>query len=283
MSDLYNISLSELYVFNLDNLVIKNYDNTNRIYVLNSLSNHGIIDYNEHSLLKYILIQSSYDKKNNQLNVSLDDLQQYNKLKDQIKMRIKAKLDETPEQRAEKQREESERISKELEMKAAAKAAAKKAADEKSAKKEERNQYKFATGGPYVPPRRSQSYIPRSRSPSPPPSPPRQQYVPPPRQPSEQQTVSEVEGCRSYGKIPINVEDIRHFKRQSLIFHPDRNPGCKEEATVKFQELQTLLEEYQERVGQRGGRKKSMKRKSKKQQKYNKTKKLKINKKNMKK
>jgi hypothetical protein len=128
----------------------------------------------------------------------------------------------------------------------------------------------------------------RGRESALPPSRPEPQYIlePPPapvRRDDYLPIPSNDKRCLSAGITPIDIEDEGHYKYQSLIFHPDRNPDCTKEATEKFQKLQTLLEEYQERVGQRGGRKKSMKRKSKKQQKYNKTKKLKINKKNMKK
>ena len=283
------ITLGDLYNLDLDNLILQNYNYDDRIITLNEFTNHGIVNRDEYNLLKYILIDSLYDKKTNQLDVSIKDLQEYITLKDQIKMRIKEKLDETPEQRAQKQREESERISEEDKRAAAAKAAAKKIADEKAAKKEERNQYKFARPGQqYVPPRTSQSYGPRS--PSPPPSPPRQQYVPPPppREPSGppqfQQSVplpiplQEVEGCPAYGKTPTQCKNKKEYLRQSLIFHPDKNINCKEEATAKFQKLNDVCETAS------GGRRKSKYiKKSKKQQKYNKTKKLKINKKNMKK
>jgi hypothetical protein len=133
------------------------------------------------------------------------------------------------------------------------------------------------------------------REPALPPSRPEPQYIlePPPapvRRDDYLPRPSNDKDCPSAGITPIDIEDEGHYKYQSRIFHPDRNlgdhhrnPDCTKEATEKFQELQTLWGKYKETLGLRGGRKKSMKRKSKKQQKYNKTKKLKINKKNMKK
>ena len=46
--------------------------------------------------------------------------------------------------------------------------------------------------------------------------------------------------CTSKNKQPKACRDKKMFHRQSLIFHPDYNPGCEEEATAKFQHFITL-------------------------------------------
>jgi hypothetical protein len=47
--------------------------------------------------------------------------------------------------------------------------------------------------------------------------------------------------CKSKGIEPIEcLYDETEFKRQQLLFHPDLNPGCKDEATIKFQKLGNL-------------------------------------------
>jgi hypothetical protein len=126
----------------------------------------------------------------------------------------------------------------------------------------------------------------RGESPRQPPTVPREYYVVPTR--------SNVKGCPSHGKEPPEIETREQYeqykekklnRKLSLIFHPDRNPECAEDATIKFQKIKQYEDDIIRLMqqGLRGGRKKSMKLKSKKQQKHNKTKKLKINKKNMKK
>ena len=46
--------------------------------------------------------------------------------------------------------------------------------------------------------------------------------------------------CTSKNKEPKACRDKKMFHRQSLIFHPDYNQGCIEEATAKFQRFITL-------------------------------------------
>lgn len=46
------------------------------------------------------------------------------------------------------------------------------------------------------------------------------------------------DGCPSYGREPVNCSTKKDYITQTLIFHPDKNPMCKEESTQKFQALQ---------------------------------------------
>lgn len=46
------------------------------------------------------------------------------------------------------------------------------------------------------------------------------------------------DGCPSYGREPVNCSTKKDYINQTLIFHPDKNPMCKEESTPKFQALQ---------------------------------------------
>ena len=84
--------------------------------------------------------------------------------------------------------------------------------------------------------------------------------------------------CPSFKMTPEDCTDRTHYRKQALLFHPNRNTGCQESATIKFQDLAnfTKCKEFVStghNLQESGGRKKSMKRKLKKQQKYNKTKK----------
>jgi hypothetical protein len=45
-------------------------------------------------------------------------------------------------------------------------------------------------------------------------------------------------GCPSQGIEPVDCTDRSHYLRQTLIFHPDKNPDCPTDATTKFQALQ---------------------------------------------
>lgn len=56
--------------------------------------------------------------------------------------------------------------------------------------------------------------------------------------PIETQKEVSNDGCRSRGREPVNCSEENTYKEQALIFHPDRNPMCKEESTPKFQALQ---------------------------------------------
>jgi hypothetical protein len=73
--------------------------------------------------------------------------------------------------------------------------------------------------------------------------------------------------CPSNNKIPIDCEGNKtaYFK-QALIFHPDKNTDCKENATVKFQRLGMLCSSV------KGGTKRKKKRTRKNKYMKNKTK-----------
>ena len=77
-----------------------------------------------------------------------------------------------------------------------------------------------------------------------------------------------------------NKED---YRRQFLIFHPDKNPGCKDEAKIKSQKLSNLKGCNKEAYTAGGKIRKTIKNKSKKLNKKQKTKKIrKFNKKSRK-
>jgi hypothetical protein len=61
-----------------------------------------------------------------------------------------------------------------------------------------------------------------------------------PQNPFERQTQEPVsnDGCRSRGREPVDCSERNDYLKQTLIFHPDKNPMCIEEATLKFQALQ---------------------------------------------
>ena len=46
------------------------------------------------------------------------------------------------------------------------------------------------------------------------------------------------EDCPSGGKEPVDCTNKKDYLKQTLIFHPDKNPGCTEVSTLKFQALQ---------------------------------------------
>lgn len=48
-------------------------------------------------------------------------------------------------------------------------------------------------------------------------------------------TKSSIQGCPSHGIIPSS--DCEHYKKQSLVFHPDKNPNCRDSATRKMKRL----------------------------------------------
>jgi hypothetical protein len=52
--------------------------------------------------------------------------------------------------------------------------------------------------------------------------------------------VNVVQSCPSQDKEPEECENDQHYRRQSLLFHPDKNPRCRETATLKFKRLKTL-------------------------------------------
>jgi hypothetical protein len=61
------------------------------------------------------------------------------------------------------------------------------------------------------------------------------------RKQSAQQPTSPTEntivGCPSHNKEPIMCKSRNDYLKQSLIFHPDKNVNCKDEATEKFKKL----------------------------------------------
>ena len=46
------------------------------------------------------------------------------------------------------------------------------------------------------------------------------------------------DGCPSHGREPVDCSEKKDYLKQTLIFHPDKNPMCREQATPKFQALQ---------------------------------------------
>lgn len=49
--------------------------------------------------------------------------------------------------------------------------------------------------------------------------------------------------CPSKNKEPISCKDKKDYLKQTLIFHPDKNTDCQDEATFKFQKLQEVCKE----------------------------------------
>ena len=50
-----------------------------------------------------------------------------------------------------------------------------------------------------------------------------------------------IEGCESNGKNPEPCKTKRDYYDQARLFHPDKNPGCKEDAEAKFKKLSITL------------------------------------------
>ena len=48
------------------------------------------------------------------------------------------------------------------------------------------------------------------------------------------------ENCRSYNLEPHDCVDKTDYKKQALLFHPDKNTGCQTEANINFQKLNNL-------------------------------------------
>ena len=76
-----------------------------------------------------------------------------------------------------------------------------------------------------------------------------------------------VPNCPSSNKRPYRCTDKRDYLSQSRIYHPDKNSGCRDSATEKFQALNNMCSNVT------GGRKTSKKQKNtKKKQRRNKSK-----------
>ena len=76
-----------------------------------------------------------------------------------------------------------------------------------------------------------------------------------------------VPNCPSSNKRPYRCADKRDYLSQSRIYHPDKNSGCRDSATEKFQALNNMCSNVT------GGRKTSKKqKKTKKKQRRNKSK-----------
>jgi hypothetical protein len=56
--------------------------------------------------------------------------------------------------------------------------------------------------------------------------------------PVETQKEVLIEGCPSQYNEPVDCIEKKDYLKQVLIFHPDKNPNCIDEATQKFQALQ---------------------------------------------
>ncbi len=71
-----------------------------------------------------------------------------------------------------------------------------------------------------------------------------EQSTPPPAQPAQP------DNCRSFGKTPNpTCRSKADYKRQSVIFHPDKNTGCPLEAEAKFKLLGQICSEVNEATG----------------------------------
>jgi hypothetical protein len=78
--------------------------------------------------------------------------------------------------------------------------------------------------------------------------------------------VVDIEGtprCPSAGKNPTPVIDKKDYYRQAKIFSQDNNPGCKNKNKVieKMQDLNKKYDEYKEKTGLAGGKRRKSKRK----------------------
>ena len=65
-----------------------------------------------------------------------------------------------------------------------------------------------------------------------------QQPISIPQKPDETKKEVSTDGCPSLGKEPVDCSEKKDYIKQTLIFHPDKNPKCIEDSTLKFQALQ---------------------------------------------
>ena len=56
----------------------------------------------------------------------------------------------------------------------------------------------------------------------------------------EEMVNKEKNKCRSKNKEPHKCENDKEYRIQALLFHPDRNKGCPDEAKKKFNKLNKL-------------------------------------------
>jgi len=70
-------------------------------------------------------------------------------------------------------------------------------------------------------------------------SPPKQQTNTKNSPPKQQTNTTD---CPSYGKEPKICETKKDYFKQSLLFHPDKNTSCQEDAAEKFKKLAILCE-----------------------------------------
>jgi hypothetical protein len=138
--------------------------------------------------------------------------------------------------------------------------------------RQQEQRQEMPTRGEQQQPREQQPREQQPREQIPPPPVPGEYYVP---------TPSDLPDCPSSGREPPEIKTQAQYdqykanaKQLFLIFHPDKNTKCSQDATEKFKKLQANKDEFLSLHPQRGGRKKSTKNKSKNQKKHNKTKKL---------
>ena len=89
------------------------------------------------------------------------------------------------------------------------------------------------------------------------------------------------QSCNSYGNQPTKCDEKNNFRKQALLFHPDKNYTCKNSATKKFFELTKLcknVDPINSNLSIGGAKsKKSKKNKKNKRKNKRKTKRKKIN------
>ena len=80
--------------------------------------------------------------------------------------------------------------------------------------------------------------------------------------PSPEEVSNEIPGCPSNGRNPRRFDNIgdaaacnKLYRRNSLIYHPDRNIACTESATEKMQILNRFHQSCLEKYTKNGGKK----------------------------